>query len=160
MPPENERRTRDADHHPLERAVDKNGVSGKFNRLNAKIAEYRALVYLAVGIALFLGWRFEGPGARLNVVEAQVDTLKVGQKKTHSALEVLVRLNCFDSTTSFREKRLAGLDCSDIERARRSAADSTASSIETERPEVAARVVTPLFGNSLIPIAHAQERKR
>lgn len=129
--------TRDPDHHPLERAVDKTGLSGTLNRLNAKIAEYRVFVYFIAAALMWFGWKTESPGARVTAVEkgltkaidsvgsglkTAMDSIKAvrkGQDSTHNALEVLVRLNCFDTKTSFAEKRLAGLDCSDIEDARR-----------------------------------------
>lgn len=125
MPPTDERRTRDIEHHPLERATDKS----KLAILNTKLAEWRAIILLVVGVAVWLGWTQESPSARVEKVEHKIEgvidsvrVIRQGQKVTHDALEVLVRLRCFDTTLSARDMRLAGLDCSDIERARRSGA--------------------------------------
>lgn len=130
-----ERRTRDVEHHPLERATDKS----KLAVVNAKLGEYRTIIWTIVGVLLALGFKYQTPSARIGIVEKDVQSvrdsisvvkdsllaLKAGQRKTHDALEVLVRLRCFDSTVSNSEKLLAGLDCSDIDRARRSIRDDS-----------------------------------
>jgi hypothetical protein len=118
--PDRHRRNDDVDH-PLDRATDKS----PFQLLNAKIAEYRSIIYLIIGLLAWLGWTQESPSARIDKVERSIQTVKdtvvevrKGQKTTHDALEVLVRLRCFDTTLSRRDMRLAGLDCSDIDAAR------------------------------------------
>lgn len=112
--------SRNADQHPAERRTD----HSIFQRLNAKIAEYRALIYVATLVLIALGWRFQSPGERITRVESDIhavrDTvvaLRRGQDSTHNALDVLARLRCFDSSLTFQQKRLAGLDCSEIDRA-------------------------------------------
>lgn len=108
--------------------------------MNAKIAEYRTIFFALAAFAIWLGWTQESPGARVTRVENRVESVadeladsvssvkkevalvRSGQVRTHDALEVLVRLRCFDSTLSARDMKLAGLDCSDIERARRTGA--------------------------------------
>jgi hypothetical protein len=126
--PDRNRRNDDIDH-PLDRSTDKS----PFQVLNAKIAEYRTIIYLIIGFLAWMGWKAESPSARTAKVEQRVanveDSISVvkdtiaqirrGQIATHSALEVLVRLRCFDSTLSSRDMKLAGLDCSDIDNARR-----------------------------------------
>jgi hypothetical protein len=119
-----ERRTRNMEYHPLERATDKS----KFALVNTKIAEYRSIIYLIVGALAWFGWTQKSPGARLNAVEAEVKVvrdsvseIRKGQVASHASLEILIRLRCFDSTLSGRDMKLAGLDCSDIDAARRAA---------------------------------------
>lgn len=123
-----ERRTRDAEHHPLDRKTDKS----KFAVVNAKIAEYRSLFWLGALVLIALGFKYQTPSARIGQVEVDVkavfdtvrvvkdtiESLKRGQRATHEALEVLARLRCFDTSLSNTEKLLAGLDCSEIDRAR------------------------------------------
>lgn len=120
------RTTRDLEHHPLERATDQSGVKPILHQLNAKFAEWRLLIYAVIVVVGWLGWTQQSPSARMAKIEHEVATVKdtvatviKGQKVTHDALEVLVRLRCFDTTLSARDMRLAGLDCSDIDRARR-----------------------------------------
>ena len=112
---------RNAEYHPLERATD----TSKFAVINAKIAEYRLLIYSVIGVLAWLGWTQTSPSARITHVEDEIKVVKdsvseirKGQISTHNALEVLVRLRCFDSTLSARDMKLAGLDCSDIDAAR------------------------------------------
>lgn len=126
--PDRNRKNDDIDH-PLDRLTDKS----PFQILNAKIAEYRTIIYLILGFLAWMGWKTESPSARtakveqrvanvedsLLVVKDSVAAIRRGQITTHSALEVLVRLRCFDSTLSSRDMKLAGLDCSDIDSARR-----------------------------------------
>lgn len=119
--PDRHRRHDDIDH-PLERSTDKSA----FQVLNAKIAEYRALIFVAATVLAWFGWTHQSPSARISGVEREIQTVKdtivkirKGQVDTHNSLEVLVRLRCFDTTLSNRDMELAGLDCSNIRAARR-----------------------------------------
>lgn len=123
-----ERRTRDVEHHPLERVTDRS----RFAVVNAKIGEYRLLLYPLFAVLIAVGFKFQGPGARISAVEKDVSEMKtivrdsisalrVGQMITHNKIDVLVRLRCFDTTVTTAQKLLAGLDCSEIDQAKRDA---------------------------------------
>jgi hypothetical protein len=96
--------------------TDWKAAPSPFQKVNFFLAQYRVLVYMLFGAALWVGAQFISPNQRISAVEKEQKAMRATLDELSENSKAVVRLQCFNRSYKMEELRLAGINCDAVNR--------------------------------------------